>query len=557
MTPVKRHLNFLIVTSIMVILHGCSIGSLEQDGDHASKSFCGQNCDINRYKVFDGQLIHLEIEPAKDVAQVFYNIDPKILVTSPVHLSKSVHISGNAPGAEIYLVDEEKRDPHDKSASFFDILAIPLVKESTIFAPRTPAIKSRLRKDGSFDMDLLSMLSYSLVLNPNGYFDRAPMHINPGLIAGDTVLDFLVTQKLTKVTGRVVAQDSNVFINSIQSLMHARVLQGTRLVSSVGMIKSDGQFSVEISNPLFGNNDLPINLVIEPNDIEIALPKITKKLDKNQLTKDLDVGAINLGTLKKPISLIIEVHGSDDSVISNAYLYLNAKVGTGETLVKKQVNALGLAKFTHLYEGHYDIAIVPPFDSIFAMRVIKDVEFDAQEDTKISIDLHKRDVLNAEVIGHNGKPVSGALIEFSRIGEIGLFASEDIYEDMLFKLAASTNDRGQVCHRKFGFQTSNNNECSNLLLDEGRYLAHIIPPAGTELSHKWLTFDFPEQSKLSIVLDEPQILTGQIISADNTWVKRAFVTVYLAEMTLHNQPKVIGNAITDERGFFTAFVSAP
>ncbi len=157
-----------------------------------------------------------------------------------------------------------------------------------------------------------------------------------------------------------------------------------------------------------------------------------------------------------------------------------------------------------------------------------------------------------------GQKVSGAQIQFSRIGEIGNFATEDIFDDNLFKLTAMTNKDGKVCQRQFGFSTANEDECSALLLDEGRYLAHIIPPAGTELAHKWITFDFPEKNELSITLDQPELLMGRVVKNDGiTPAVRAFVTVYLAETTMHNQPKIIGNAITDDQGYFRAFVSAP
>lgn len=531
---------------------GCDESRL--DLTQTNNKFCAHDC--TGYQAFRGQRIHIEVEQALGGAQVFYNVDPENLKNAPIVLSDKNHISGQAFGVEAYLNDPKKYQAHDKSANFFDILAIPLINGGVSFTPKTPSIKSRLRKDGGFDIDLLAGLPYVLILNPNGYFDKAPIHVHPMVLTGSAHADFHLSERPSKISGRVRTDDEQRIFTTAQSLMRARVVQGTRLVSSVGTVSDRGNFVVEIAEPLFSDDDaLPINLIIEPRDNEIALPKITKRLTKKQLHGDLDMGNLSLGTLKKPISLTIEVRGSDDSIISNAFLYLNAQIGAGETLVKKQVDAAGVAQLNNLYEGHYDIAIVPPFESKFAMRVIKDVEFDSQEHIKISFDLQKREILNAEVFGHDGKPVSGALIEFSRIGEAGLFASEDIYDDMLFKLAATTNDKGQLCHRRFGFHTSNSNECSTFLLDDGRYLAHIIPPAGTELAHQWLTFDFPEQNKIKVLLDKPEVLGGQIMLADQkTPAKRVFVTVYLAEMNAHNQPKMIGNAITNEEGFFTAFV---
>lgn len=559
--PFKAALRLIVLVPIVLPL---ACGSADEDAiairNPISDYVCKDNCEVGRFfKPFSRQAVHLEIEPTGEMSQVMYNVDPAHLKTHPLVLKKTIRVTGRAPGAEPYLVEQQSRNGYDKPAAFSDIIAIPLLNQIGFLSPRIPTSKSRLNMDAEFQIDLLSGLSYALILNPAGSRDRAPIHVNVGTLLADGRIDFPADKTSTKITGRVISQDTEIFVNQAMPLMHARVIQGSRLVSSLGMVSGDGKFSLELSSPLFGDPvDQPITLIVEPIDIETALPRIKQKLKPDLLKKDLDVGNINLGKLKKPISVTIEIHGSDDSTIGNAFLYMSAKVGAGESLVKKQVDGSGTTIFPHLYEGTYDIAIVPPFESKFAMRVVKAVEFDSHDNTQISIDLQKREALNATVSAPTGRTISGAQIEFSRIGEIGDFATEDIYDDMLFKLTASTNDEGRICHRKFGFSTSDKNECATLVLDEGRYLAHIIPPAGSQLSHKWVTFDFPEQNMLSITLDQPEMLVGQILAADfETPIKRAFITVYLAENSVPNQPKVIGNAITDDQGFFRAFVSTP
>ena len=192
------------------------------------------------------------------------------------------------------------------------------------------------------------------------------------------------------------------------------------------------------------------------------------------------------------------------------------------------------------------------------MKLIKNAEFLANgENGKIIIQLSRRELLHGTLMDDKNAKVNGAQIELSRIGKIGDFATEDIFDDMLFKLTATTNEEGRICQRRFGFATSNQDDCTPLTLDEGRYLAHITPPPGSKLAHHWLTFDFPKTSTLEIKLEVPQILMGKILAADKiSPIKRAFVTVYLAENNLHNQPKVIANAITDDSGNFRAFISA-
>lgn len=531
-----------------------SSNTINSKNDHS----CGAQCDQGRFKIFSGQAVHLEIEPTGEISQVFYNIDPSSLGKQPIMLNKIAHIRGQAIGAQFMPIKPDRTKSHDRLDAFSDIIAIPSVNRISFLSPRVPTSKSRLQKDAGFEMDLISGLAYTLILNPSGVRSRAPVHINAGIISDGNDFHFVIEENPSKLTGRAVF-DNDTKTESKFPHLRARLMLGSRLISSVGGLDSSGQFSLEISRPLFKDEETqPVNLIIEPLDFETALPRVKHPLDIAMLNSDMDVKEINLGSLKKTFSVNIEVHGSDDSLIGNANLYLRAPIGAGIALMKKQVDKSGSTRFSHVYEGRYDIAVIPPVDSQFAMRVIKNVDFDSQENIQISIDLQKREGLTAEVLGPLGQKISGAQIQFSRIGAIGYSATEDIFDDNLFKLTATTNDDGKICHRKFGFNTSDKSECSALLLDEGRYLAHIIPPAGTELAHQWITFDFPEKNQLAIRLDQPEIMIGQILKPDGkTPSSRAFVTIYLAETDMHNQPKMIGNAITDDKGFFKAFVSAP
>ena len=522
-----------------------------------SELACGSFCD-GRFKMFSRQAVHLEIEPTGERSQVFYNIDPATFIDQPIMLNNTVHITGQALPLKMLPGTVYDSVNHDNSDAFSDILAIPTVNRISFLSPRIPTIKSRLQSDAAFSLDLLSGLSYTLILNPLGLKERAPIHLNTGIIAADNRLDFVMEENPKKLSGTVIF-DAEFDPGDERPRMQARLMLGSRLISSVNEIDINGKFALLISQPLFNDaENQPLNLLIEPVDAETALPRIRHKLDLDILQKDFDVGDINIGTLKKPIAATFEVRGGDDSVISNAILYLRATIGAGIAVVTKQVDKSGSTEFARLYNGEYEIAIIPPPASKFGMRVIKNVDIKSKNKIHISFDLEKRETLTAHVLNPLGQDVSGAQIQFSRIGEIGNFATEDIYDDNLFNLNTTTNSRGKACHRESGFSTTDKDECSALLLDEGRYLAHIIPPAGTELAHKWITFDFPERNELSIILDQPEILVGQVVRSDGkTPAARAFVTVFLAETNMHNQPKMIGNAITDEKGYFRAFVSAP
>ncbi len=517
---------------------------------------CTHNCERFGFKAFSGQTVHLEIEPVGQLTQVFYYVDPKILKTTPIVLRDIIEVKGFAPGAEA-LNFEKDAAPTGNQSDFTDIIALPMINNTDFLTPRIQTRKAYLTS-GGYQLELLSNLLYTLILNPSGFGNHPPIHFSSGLLASDQTMHFIIEENAVIGRGRVISDSPHLFAHANQPLLRARLMQGPRLVSSVAEVKDDGSFFLNVANPLFSDlSEQPINVVLEPINPESALPRIKHKIAYETIKHDFDLGTINLGDLESPFSVTIDVRGTDKSIVGKAYLYLSAKVGQGINLIKKQADASGTTTFHEMFEGRYHIAVVPPFDSPFAMQLIKDVKFDAHDQTKLSITLDWRKELNATVIGPKGQAMSGAQIEFLRVGEIGNLATEDIYDDMLFKLTAVTNEDGQVCDRRFGFSTSDKNHCDNLLLDEGRYLAHIIPPAGTEIAHKWIVFDFPEQSQLSIVLDQPEMLVGQIVGSDRqTPIKNAFVTVYLAKTNPHNQATLIGNAITDDRGFFRAFVSS-
>lgn len=554
--------KWLIVAIGIVVISGCREKQTPIDTPLSKDSniTCNGICDFADFKTFTDRAVHIEVEPPDGLTQVFYHQDPQHLGSTPLVLNKIARIVGDCQGVHTNLFAKLSEENLKENSAATDIIAIPSVNKISFVSPRIPTVKSKLYSDSGYQIDLLAGLSYTLILNPAGALDQAPVYIDAGLIEQDQRFDFTTPRSLPKLTGRLVAESNAVLHPDDQIHMAARVMLGSRLISSIDHLDTDGSFSLEISPLVHGldPDQSPINLVIEPLDLENSLPRVKHKLDPSILAADFDVGDLPVGVTKKPHSLTVEIHGSDDTPIGNALLYMSAPVGAGVSMIKKQVNATGSANFPKIYEGKYDIAVIPPVDSPFAMRVIKAINLDGNGNMELSIDLQKREQLKAIVLGPSGKHVSGAQIQFSRIGESGTIATEDIYDDNLFKLTAATNDEGTICQRKFGYSTTDRDECSALLLDEGRYLAHIIPPAGTALAHKWITFDFPEKNQLAITLDQPEVLQGQIMKPDRkTPASRHYVTIYLAETNMHNQAKMIGNAITDEKGYFQAFVSAP
>ena len=140
---------------------------------------------------------------------------------------------------------------------------------------------------------------------------------------------------------------------------------------------------------------------------------------------------------------------------------------------------------------------------------------------------------------------------------MGSINTEDIFSDLPFSFTATTNNLGLVCQPHSGGNSSGHKECEGLALDEGRYVAHIIPPPGSDYAHGWQTFDFPLTQKLQLKLLETQKLMGKIFGPDHiSPIRQAYITIYAGDSNLYSQPKVLANAITDTFGSFRAFVPA-
>lgn len=514
---------------------------------------CGDLCHNQELSNYSGKSIHVEVEETTQAPQIFFNISPENLANG-LALDPVFSISGKALGIDQFLKIEEKAEKKQLS-SFADIIAIPIGNKISL-PLRTP-IKTRVLDDQSFSLSLPAGGEYALILNPSGLHHRAPLFLEPGIISKDMTLNFDLTAPFPKLLARIASKDTSILAAAEAPKVRAKVVQGNRLISSIEEVKNDGSISLEISPSFNEGDNVPVMLVIEPQDSESALPRLKVKLSKKALQNNIDVGTIDLGSLKAPLEAGVEIIDSHQSGIGNAIIFMKAKVGSGTSLIKKQVDSSGITVFKQLYEGSYDIAVIPPFDSPFGIKLIKNIEFLASKQSNvITIELHKREPLYGTVLDYDDKEVQGAQIELSRIGNIGDFATEDIFDDMLFKITATTNEEGRICQRRFGFGSAKDESCSPLTLDEGRYQAHIIPPPGSKLAHQWLSFDFPKTSTLAIKLVPPEILTGKILAADkNTPLARVFVTIYSTEPGLAKQAKVIANAITDEQGVFRAFIA--
>ncbi len=486
------------------------------------------------------QRVHIEIEPPSMPTQVFYQVKARDLAMG-LTLRPTNRLGGWAKGGKKYLERDQQKDSHDSQARFSDIVALSPAHRNPLSTPRVQPLSTHLASDQSFSIDLLAGVAYVLVLNPGGLYGRAPVYFKWDEKSLEPPLAFNLDEYGQFVSGQIK------YSGTQKDLWQVRITQANRLVSSVAQVKRNGHFLVELSKETFLGNDVPLLLTIEPKDAESTLPRFNKELSLDELLTRPNLGPIDLGRLPKALLLNIHIAGPGT-------IYLKGRVGMGEVSLKKALNIVSPTVFEGLYEGTYEIAIVPPAMSPWAMQVTKNIDI-----TSPSMDMRlkwtPRQLAVMHVFDEMAKPMAGAQIALSRIGVRGSNEREDIFSDRLFSFTATTNDAGQACQRQGGLSNGKHNDCTSIALDDGRYVAHVIPPAGSHYAHLWQTFDFPEEQNLEFKLLETKILKGRLLSADSkSPLQQAYVTIYAVDSSLLNEPKILANAITDAFGYFRAFI---
>jgi hypothetical protein len=514
-------LKLMLIFFVHVLLSSCTSTDLEL--------FAPANYADSFLNVGEEQKVHVEVEAQGLSAQVFYLLNPRDLAAG-IKLRPTISIKGWAQGTQKYLERDNAQKHHDSMARFSDILALPRTNTIHLLSPRMPALSTRLSSDQSFNIALLKGLSYTFVLNPSGLYDRPPFYWNLEQLHSEENIAFNLDEFGQFITGQIK------FDGAKKDQWQVRIIQGDRLVSSVSRVKKNGHFLVELSKPLFLGDEALLTVIIEPHDEESALPRFEKNIAINKLLEQPNLGKINLGRLDKLLTAHITLPGPGS-------IYLKGRVGNGEVNIKKMLELQGPTIIEEIYEGIYDIAVIPPPESPWGMRIVEKVDISGPIFT-MSLKWPKRALLNATVSNKNNKIIAGAQIEFSRLG-----TAENMLSHLPLTFTATTNNRGQIC------QASQQSPCEGLALDEGRYEAHIIPPPGSDYAHGWETFDFPLTQKLKFTLLETQKLRGKILGPDQiSPVSQAYVTIYAGDSSPYGEAKILANTITDASGSFHAFV---
>ena len=295
----------MLIYFLLILAAGCTPTSLEL--------FAPANYADNPLNFEEEQKVHIEIEPQGHPAQVFYLLSNRDLAAG-ISLRPTIQVRGWALGAEKYLERDNAKEQHDSMTRFANILALPRANKVHFLSPRMPPIPTELSSDQSFTLALLQGLSYTIVLNPSGLYDRAPLYWNFEQLPTEANLAFNLEEYGQFITGQIK------FTGAKKSLWQVKILQSNRLVSSVSQVKTNGHFLVELSKQLFLGDDVALTLITERADPESTLPQFTENFSPAELLKQPNLNKLDLGRLSSAVAASITISGP-------GHIYLKGKVG--------------------------------------------------------------------------------------------------------------------------------------------------------------------------------------------------------------------------------------
>lgn len=479
---------------------------------------------------------HIEVDNQDGILQYFYNLNIDDL-KKPLILKKRIYIDGTISNAENLL--EKSFINIDKDENLFiDILAFS-IEDIFLTINKPNPIKTRIFRNGSFKIELLSDKNYLVILNPKGVFDESPHFLYIEKPKNNLIYDFKVNNNKI-ITGKI-NEDNFKNLKNIETDMFVGIYLGDFLISSEAKLDNNGEFKISLSNTIdqIPNKNLPLLLNIYTKNNQLSFLKLTKKLNIKKLNESDKVLEINFNTLKDLIDLNLDIIADKNDPLDEASIYICTKKDEIKLIQKKIFEKSQTQIIKNILPGQYEIAVIPNKNSKYGLTVIKDQKID-KNNNNISINLNKKHLLKGYIKNYLGQNISKASMEIFRIGKAFDFATEDILFDFIKKENLQSNEEGVIM----------------AYLDEGKYEALITANLNNENALFWDTFDIPS-TEISFLLPKPFLIAGQILMDDEkSPSKMAFVTIY-ADSIESLEVKKIGQTITDENGFFESMVFMP
>lgn len=513
----------------------------------------------NLEKIDDEWLtVDIVVEPVGEPKQIFRNVALSTLNNNPLVLSDIAVVTGRVQGIETPLIREEKSFAEFSSGvpvledSFSDFLVIPYENNSLYEKDVAFSIKGNLRPDGSFLMRLIAQGRYWFIFNPDGALDKAPLVFLSPPIEKDEELT-LTPPKPLPFAGKIVASDGTILALFLENA-RIRAFRGERQFSSVGHASKDGSFLIELSTTNQEEKE-PLYLLLDNPDKDITWPTFRFPVDKKALMNPADF-QVDLGALSPFQPALIEVSNAKNGEAKDAEVILKGNVGNGTATISARLNDKGQARIEKLWQGIYEVAIMPPNESLLGLLSTPHVDFQTPEKMTLRVSLENRPRVNIAINDYQGENKNGFQVEITRLKEHQHFDAS-IINNFTPTGTFAVNDEGIICGPN-SLQNGLPEFCPPLHLDNGKYRAHIIPSAGSMLSEKWVTFVVGAENTLTIELEKPALFSGLIKRTnDQSLGKMAYVTAFWSKSSSEQTPHTIGNAFAHEDGLFEILLVPP
>ncbi len=558
----------VITLGLFLSILSCSAGPLptvkpNSDSEFNNTSSCSkETCPAQARNLTSS--VHIEIDPsaAGYLPQQIFNLSTVKNLPAQFEIKPRFFYHGTLAvrgSLKSNTAGVDSPEISDITALVPDIIAIPKAEDNlsesaaAILTGQQNNSSSIINADtGYFTLSLIADQKYQIVINPEGKNAFPPTFLQVQ-ISTDHSETITLKNEGSIVAGRITLPFP--LLLDLVKASSVKILQGKKLVSSVGRLTSNGNFSVQLSSPLSHVMDRnhKLTLVIEPDSEHNYLPVIREKLSLKE--DELENSTIHLepitvnGTNQIYNKSLIVVNEQGEPV-KDIRIYLKRKLDGYFIEKQLQTDDKGQAKIK-LLKGSYNLATVAPQDSVYGMY--RNDDWNVESDESITITLPLRQELHGTLLDYSGNPVDGSLIQLTRIAQEDSSTLEGVLKKTSLRIEARSNHDGQWCTQSLDIK---NDGCAPLRLDQGKYRLFIIPPPGGKLPYQTMTFDFPKNNVLSITLKKPTQISGRVVSPGSTVpISKAFIKIFSASLQLESgEPLLLGQAITDEEGRFSAFI---
>jgi hypothetical protein len=557
----------IVMNGLLVFILNCASDSLptvKTNNKEMLDSYSCPNSDCPTRTARIDSSVHIEIDPsaAGGLPQQIFNISVPKDLPAQFEVKPHCYYHGLLTVHEFLKNNMNRLKYLSKSdivAFAPDIIAIPKIDEdlsesaTAILAGQQNNSSSAVdASTGYFRLSLIADRKYEIIINPEGKNSLPP-----------TFLSVQISEEhretiVLKNEGSIVAGQVSFPVPLSADLISTttvKIFQDKKLVSSVGKLTSSGNYFVQLSSPLYNtlSKNHKLTLVIEPNAEHDYLPVIRQKLSlkEAELTgKTIHLEPIAVNSIQQEYTKTITIINNQGESIKGARIYLKRKLDGHYIEKQEQTDDQGQVQLK-LLRGSYSLAVIAPQDSIHGMY--RHDNWKVENTDAATITLPFREELSGTMLDYKGNPVNGAVIQLTRIAQEDSTTLENVLRKTSTRIEARSNDAGAWCAHSLG---GSSEECVALRLDQGRYRIFITPPPGEKLSNQTMTIDFPTTNSIAVTLNRPTQIRGRVVDPNSKApVSKAFIKIFSASVQLESgEPLLLGQAITDEQGEFSAFI---